>query len=144
MSRAWSDAEVKALITIWGERKVQEELDGAVRNKTIFVGIQKKLAEQGYERDWQQCRSKLKNLKADYRKVKDNNGETGRGRKTCKFYSELDSILGHRPASVPTTLLDTGNSTTGSSTDSQHSEPEEKEENLNGKEIEHYKLICSR
>ena len=55
MSRAWSDAEVKALITIWGERKVQEELDGAVRNKTIFVGIQKKLAEQGYERDWQQC-----------------------------------------------------------------------------------------
>ena len=86
---------------------------------------------------------KSKNLKAEYRKVKDN-GETGRGRKTCKFYSELDSILGHRPASVPTILLDTGNSTTGSSTDSQHSEPEEKEDNLDGKEIKHYMLMCSR
>ena len=49
MSCVWSDVEVKALITTWGESKVQEELDGAVRNKTIFVGM------QGYERDWQQC-----------------------------------------------------------------------------------------
>ena len=64
--------------------KGKYELDGAVRNRTIFVGIQKKLTEQGYEREWQQCRSELKNLKAEYRKVKDNNGETGRGRKTCK------------------------------------------------------------
>ena len=89
---------LKVLISIWGKRKVQEELDGAVRNKTIFVGIQekKKLAKQGYDCDWQQCRSKKKNLKGDYRKVKDNNGETGRGRKTCKFYSELDSILSKR------------------------------------------------
>lgn len=47
MSRAWSDAEVKALITIWGERKVQDELDGAVRNRTIFVGIQKKISRTG-------------------------------------------------------------------------------------------------
>ena len=106
-----------------------------IKIKKICRDTKKKIAEQGYERDWQQCRSKLKNLKPDNRKVKDNNGETGRGRKTC---SELDSILGHRPASVPTTLLDTGNSTTGSSTDPQHSEPEEKEDNLNGKEINHY------
>ena len=36
MSRAWPDVEVKALISIWGEQKVQEELDGAVRNKQFF------------------------------------------------------------------------------------------------------------
>lgn len=47
MSRAWSDTEVKVLISIWGKRKVQEELNGAVRNKTIFVGIQKKTSETG-------------------------------------------------------------------------------------------------
>lgn len=107
--------------------------------KQFLLVYKKKLAKQGYDRDWQQCRFKIKNLKGDYRKVKDNIGETGRGRKTCKFYSELDSILGHRPASVPTTLLDTGCSTTGSSTDSQPSE--DKEDNLDGKEI---KLMCSR
>ena len=47
---------------------------------------------------------KLKN----YRTVKDHNNETGRGRKTCKFFEELDEILGHRPASTPHVLVDTG------------------------------------
>ena len=59
----------------------------------LLVYKKKKLAKQGYDHDWQQCRSKIK---GDYRIVKDNNGETGRGRKTCKFYSELDSILSKR------------------------------------------------
>ena len=37
MSRgsAWADAEVNALITIWGEADIQEQLDGATRNKSI-------------------------------------------------------------------------------------------------------------
>ena len=106
----WSDKEVQALIAIWGESNVQEELDGAVRNQAIFQRIAKQLGEQGYERDWKQCRAKIKNLKTKYREVKDHNSETGRGRKTCKFYNELDKILGHRPASAPSYLLDTGDS----------------------------------
>ena len=105
---AWSEDEIKALLAVWGESNVQEELDGAVRNKTVFVNISKKMSELGHERDWQQCRVKIKNLKKSYRDVKDHNGETGRGRKTCKFFKELDAILGHRPASVPAVLLDTG------------------------------------
>ena len=35
------------------------------------------------------------------------NEETGRGRKSCKFFEELDAILGDRPSSVPNVLLDT-------------------------------------
>ena len=52
-----------------------------------------------------------------YRQTKDHNGQTGRGRKVCKFYRELDSILGHRPASVPAVLLDTGTTNSSSSTE---------------------------
>jgi len=52
-----------------------------------------------------------------------------RGRKTCKFYKELDNILGHRPASVPTALLNTAAGSSGM-TESQLSQ---KNENLNGK-----------
>ena len=110
----WAD-EIKALLTIWGDSKLQEKLDGAARNK--------KLREQGYERDWKQCRAKVKNLKTKYREIKDHNGETGRGRKTCKFYKELDRILGHRPASVPSSLLDTGDSSS-TLVESQESEEE--------------------
>ena len=106
----WTDREVKALLAIWGDSKIQEELDGAVRNQVVFQHISKQLKEQGIKRDWKQCRAKVKNLKTKYRKVKDNNGKTGKGRQTCKFYSRLDVILGHRPASVPSALLDTGDS----------------------------------
>ena len=37
----WSDAEVSALIAVWGEANIQEQLDGASRNQTIFVNIAK-------------------------------------------------------------------------------------------------------
>ena len=80
----WSEREVRALLQIWGDGKIQEELDGAKRNKQIFQTIAKKMREQGYNRDWQQCRAK--SLKGDYRAVKDHNGGTGRGRKTCTFF----------------------------------------------------------
>ena len=46
----------------------------------------------------------------EYRQVKDHNGETGTGRKSCKFFKELDSILSNRPVSVLVALLDTGTS----------------------------------
>ena len=70
----------------------------------------------------------MKNLKAEYRKVIDNNGETGSGRKTCRFYRELDGILGHRPASVPSILLDTATGTSATT----ESQSEEREDEFNG------------
>ena len=102
----WSDKEVRALIEVWGTGKIQQELDGAKRNKPIFDKIARSLQEQGFHRDYQQCKAKIKSLKADYRAVKDHNNGTGRGRKTCKFFRELDDILGCRPASAPTAVLE--------------------------------------
>lgn len=129
----WGDHEVKALIAVWGESDVQDELDGAVRNKVVFMEISKKLQEMGFNRDWMQCRTKIKNLKKRYRAVKDHNGETGKGRMTMKFYRELDCILGHRPASVPATLLDTGIGSSTTSHDSQGSQGSAEETQTNSK-----------
>ena len=41
MSRgsAWADAEVTALISIWGEAEIQEQLDGATRNKKFLISF---------------------------------------------------------------------------------------------------------
>ena len=102
----WGEAEVKVLLGVWGEEAVQQQLEGAVRNKVIYEGVAKELRKLGYIQDWEQCRNKIKNLKKQYRTTKDHNDETGRGRKICKFYEELDDILGHRPASAPAVLLD--------------------------------------
>ena len=43
----WEDKEVKALLTIWGDTKIQEELDGAVCNKVVYERIAKRLQELG-------------------------------------------------------------------------------------------------
>ena len=42
-NQPWSDEEVKALTAIWGEDKMQEDLDGTVRNKVVFVNIERKM-----------------------------------------------------------------------------------------------------
>ena len=102
----WADDEVLTLIHVWGNDKIQKELDGATRNKVIFDKISEEMKKEGYNRDWQQCKAKIKNLKGEYRAVKDHNNGSGRGRKTCKFFSELDAILGCRPASTPPVLLE--------------------------------------
>ena len=48
---SWTDNEVKALIGLLGESDVQEELDGAVRNKVVYEEIAKKMKQQGYNRN---------------------------------------------------------------------------------------------
>ena len=87
----------------------------------MFVNISKKMSELGHERDWQQCRKR-------------HNGETGRG----KFFKELDAILGHRPASVPSVLLDTG-ATSQSSSASAQPEDSAPKEKANGKSLNSYR-----
>ena len=64
------------------------------------------MSEQGYSRDGEQRKTKIKNLKKMYTAVKDHNNVTGNDKKTCSFFDELDAILGHRPASAPTVVLD--------------------------------------
>ena len=103
----WSDKEIKTLIAVWGANDLQQQLDGAVRNKVVYERVAQEIKKQGYECDWMQCRTKIKNLKTNYKKVKDSNNKTGENRKSCKFYDELDQILRHRPASAPSFLVDT-------------------------------------
>ena len=60
----------------------------------------------GFNKEWKQCRAKMKNLKVSYKAVKDNNNRSGRGRKVCRYCKELDEILGNRAATRPPEVLD--------------------------------------
>ena len=61
--------KTKALIGIWGEAEVQQALDGMVRNKTIYQKVATALNALGYEKTWQQYRTKVKNRVQRYKKV---------------------------------------------------------------------------
>lgn len=63
------------------------------------------MKEKGHNRTLDQCRQKVKKLRKDYKYVVDNNKETGRKRKTFKYFEEMDAILGCRPATKPSLLV---------------------------------------
>ena len=69
MAAGWSNEETKTLVSIWGEANVQNQLDGVVRNKVVYEKIAVEMGKLGFERNWQQCRTKIKNLTHKYRKV---------------------------------------------------------------------------
>ena len=103
----WSEAATLKLIEIWGDDSIQAQLEGCKRNRDIFEKIALEITTAGYPRTEKQCREKIKKLRRDYKKVKDNNNETGRDRKTFVFFDKLDEILGHRPATQPEHIIDT-------------------------------------
>ena len=96
------------MLSLWGAEAVQSQLDGVVRNRTIYERLSKEMCDLGYERTLQQCRTKVKNMVARYRRAKDVNRCSGRGRESCPFYDQLDAILGTRAASEPAVLLESG------------------------------------
>ena len=100
------DEEVNALLAVWGEEDIQAKLDGVTRNIKVLEAIAQRLHDFGFEgRTAVQCREKIKKLKGDYRKIKAHNNKSGRNCKTSKYMEQLDSILGHRPATESPVVL---------------------------------------
>lgn len=94
----WSNEEVGTFLSLIADSKIQRELDGATRNEKVFQEVSRLMASCGYDRSFQQCREKLKKLKSDYRSIKDHNGRSGSNRKNWRWFDQMDSIYGHRPA----------------------------------------------
>ena len=65
----WTTNEMAALLSVWGEGRVQQMLTEVKRNRAVFQVIAAKMEKLGWERTWEQCRTKMKNLVTRYRKV---------------------------------------------------------------------------
>jgi len=87
------------------EETVQKELDGAKRTKGIYQMIAMHMEDLGYKHTWLQCRTKMKTLVLNYKKVKDKNNITGNNRRKYPFYDAIDRIIGTRPASQTDVLI---------------------------------------
>lgn len=69
MAGGWTADATRALVSAWSQENVQSQLDGVVRNRTVYEKVSMKLREMGYEKRWEQCRTRIKNLTTKYRKV---------------------------------------------------------------------------
>ncbi|XP_030649497.1 uncharacterized protein LOC115829483 [Chanos chanos] len=97
----WSEEETLNLIDIWGKDCVQRSLKDCLRNRHIFNLISKKMHERGFLRTAEQCHTRIKRLKMSFRQCYENNISGGE-RLECKFYDQLERILGKgSSSSVP-------------------------------------------
>ncbi|XP_041650789.1 1-aminocyclopropane-1-carboxylate synthase-like protein 1 [Cheilinus undulatus] len=89
----WTDPEIVELLQLWSDESVQIELESSLRNQRVFDRIAHILREKGIYRTGDQCREKIKKMKLEYRRIKDNYKI-----KTWKFFDVMDRVLANRPA----------------------------------------------
>ncbi|EMP27308.1 Zinc finger and SCAN domain-containing protein 29 [Chelonia mydas] len=106
---AWTKREVWDLITVWGDECMLSELRSKRLNAQTFEKISKVMKVIGYNRDLQQCRVKLKELRQAYQKTREANGCSGSEPQTCRFYDELHAILGGAATTTPRLCFDSVN-----------------------------------
>ncbi|XP_050797141.1 zinc finger and SCAN domain-containing protein 29-like [Gopherus flavomarginatus] len=103
---AWTNAELQDLISVWGEEAVQAQLRSRRRNYDTYGQISQSLMRRGHERDALQCRVKIKELRSAYCKACEGNRRSGAAPTTCRFYQELDAILGCDPTANPRSTME--------------------------------------
>ena len=103
----WQDDKTTKLLELWGEESVQASLEGCVRNIVIYDIIAAELTSCGYQRTGAQCRERVKKLKKDYKKTKDNLKEREiSGRFVSFIYEKFNNILADKPSTKPAIVID--------------------------------------
>ncbi|XP_065452594.1 myb/SANT-like DNA-binding domain-containing protein 2 [Chrysemys picta bellii] len=127
---AWTEREVRDLLTIWGDVSVLAELRSSKRNGKILEKVSKAMKDRGHNRDTQQCRVKIKELRQAYHKAREANGRSGAEPQTCRFYAELHAILGGAATTTLTVCYDSVNGETRNREAGSGYEEDEDEDNV--------------
>lgn len=96
----WTPEEVVALLTRWADGSVQEQLLSAVRNERVFIKLSSELDALGFIKTSTQCRWKIKKLKQEYKKIKDDKNKNA---STClrrRWFAIMDSVLRHQRSTL--------------------------------------------
>ncbi|XP_065409692.1 myb/SANT-like DNA-binding domain-containing protein 2 [Chrysemys picta bellii] len=134
---AWTVREELDLIAIWGEDSVLAELSSKRPNAKTFEKISKGMMERGHNRDSDQCRVKVKELRQAYQKTKEANGRSGSEPRTCRFYAELHAVLGGAATTTPPLTVDSEAGIISSATPEDSADGEEEEEDELAENTQH-------
>lgn len=86
-------SETKALLNIWADKNVQQQMEGACRNEEVIQFMVEELEKLGIQRTTIQVREKLKKMRHLYKTAKND------GRKNFPFFDLMDNVLGRRGGS---------------------------------------------
>ena len=106
----WLDAETRFLLEIWRDSFPISRR----RNNGAWDTIAKKLNNilKGQKissfRTGVHCKSRIKYLQDEYKRVKDHNSRSGNDRETFEYFEEIDEVLGCKPNIAPKRILECG------------------------------------
>uniref|UniRef100_A0A8C8JUK2 C2H2-type domain-containing protein n=1 Tax=Oncorhynchus tshawytscha TaxID=74940 RepID=A0A8C8JUK2_ONCTS len=100
----WSPKEIQALLTLWADGSVQKQLL-SYKNEHVYAKFSSELAALGFNRKSKQCRDKLKKLKQEYRRVKDDNNKSGSNHRGERWFAIIDSVLCHQPSTLESGVI---------------------------------------
>lgn len=104
-SASWKDDnEVRCLLYLWRDNQKHFK---SMKSRNVWILISNELQKSNPE--WKkktamQCENKWKDIKRKYMETKDHNNKSGNDPKTCKFYEELEEILGEKPCVKPVAI----------------------------------------
>lgn len=134
MITSWKDPNAtKRLIYAWKEHE-NDFKSGQCKSSDVWKKIA--IVLQNENSQWLytgiQCENKFKKLRKKYVKVKDHNKQSGNGPMTCKFFDELEEVLGDKPCIQPVALVSNLRKraiSTSQDSSSQHSDIENESSN---------------
>ncbi|KAM9704896.1 uncharacterized protein ACNS7B_001296 isoform 2-T2 [Menidia menidia] len=87
----WTADEVQVLITLWAQPNIQRQLLSSEAYDQVFPYLSNELALVGFNKTPQQCSLKVKELKEEYRRIKE--GEQHLDAKS-DWFAVIESVLG--------------------------------------------------
>ena len=91
----WDFEETRALLDLLKDERILKAIE-SVRTREIYHEIADHLKKSGFNRDWNQIRGRVKNLKFSYKKARALHEEHGQSTLTCRFYDELHQLFGQK------------------------------------------------
>ncbi|KAM9858141.1 uncharacterized protein ACBR49_020184 [Aulostomus maculatus] len=108
----WTVEETQVLLCAWSDERVQKSLAENLRNRHVFKHLSARMSEMGFCRSPHQCRLRVKTLKANYVRAKQQRSVDSSQLCTFKYFDEMDAVLGRRstgtegaPSFVPAARL---------------------------------------
>lgn len=106
----WSDAETRFLLELWKEKfPISKRRNGNAWD-AIAKQLNRLLKENGLSsfRSGAQCKSRVKYLEDEYKRVKDHNKRSGNNRETFAYFEDMDAVMGCKPNITPVNVVHSG------------------------------------
>ncbi|XP_041833672.1 uncharacterized protein LOC121634810 isoform X2 [Melanotaenia boesemani] len=97
----WTSDEVNVLLTRWAVESIQKQLRSTQEDERVYAQLSSELATQGFDKTTSQCRAKIRLLKQEYERIKEQKDSKMH---KSRWFAIMDKVLSHSKPKTKTKL----------------------------------------